>query len=399
VTGPTTSPSLEDDRVARVALSQLGEPGDARLVSLVAELGAVAVRDHLAAERDPGGGMLSEVSSRMAALDPERDLARATRLGIRFVVPGDEEWPSQVDQLLAAETLFDRGGPPLGLWVRGPMRLHELDASVAVVGSRSATTYGTTVAAEIGALVSRAGYTVVSGAAYGIDQAAHRGALAAGGRTVAVLACGVDRAYPAAHRALLDHLAETSAVVSELAPGRSPTRIRFLSRNRVIAALTRGTVVVEAAARSGALSTAGWAARLHRPLMGVPGPVTAAQSEGVHQLIRTGAAGLVTRGEEVLEMVGASGEHLVSHRRGRVLTRDRLPDRESRVLEAVPLVRPAQADSIARTAGLGLMDARSALHVLERAGLVEQTASGWRAEGGNARDSPAQRPELPTMNP
>src|SRR4029078_13034542 len=123
-----------------------------------------------------------------------------------------------------------------------------------------------------------------------IDQAAHRGALAGGVSTVAVLACGVDRAYPAAHQRLLDHLADRGAVVSELAPGCAPTRLRFLARNRVIAALTRGTVVVEAAVRSGALNTANWANRLHRTVMGVPGPVTSAPSQGVHQLIRTGAA-------------------------------------------------------------------------------------------------------------
>ena len=397
--GPFDTAAHERERLARVALGELGEPGDPRLVSLVAELGATTVRDHLAAERDPGGGVLADVAARLASTDPERDLDRAQRLGIRFVIPGDDEWPTQVDQLITTETLDERGGPPLGLWVRGPMRLDELDASVAVVGSRSATTYGTGVAGEISARVARAGYTVVSGAAFGIDQAAHRGALAAGGRTVAVLACGVDRAYPAAHRALLDHLATTAAVVSELAPGRSPTRIRFLSRNRIIAALARGTVVVEAAVRSGALNTAGWAARLHRPLMGVPGPVTAAQSEGVHHLVRKGAASLVTRGEDVLEQVGASGEHLAEPPRAREQPRDRLPERLRQVLEAVPLRRSAHSDSIARTAGIGLLDTRSALRRLERGGFVEHGADGWRIRGSDAGDSAAKTSEVPTMNP
>jgi DNA processing protein len=387
------------ERLARVALGQLGEPGDPRLVSLVAELGAATVRDLLAAERDPGRGVLADVAARLETTNPARDLERADRLGIRFVIPGDDEWPAQVDQLMTTETLHDRGGPPLGLWVRGPMRLEELDASVAVVGSRSATTYGTTVAGEIGARVAREGYTVVSGAAFGIDQAAHRGALAAGGRTVAVLACGVDRAYPARHRALLDHLAATMAVVSELAPGRAPTRIRFLSRNRIIAALTRGTVVVEAAVRSGALNTAGWAARLHRPLMGVPGPVNSAQSEGVHQLVRKGAATLVTRGEEVLELVGASGHHLDEPRRGRTHARDSLSGRHQQVLEAVPLGSPAHSDSIARTAGIGLLDTRSILRRLERAGFVEHGAGGWRIRDADAPDSAAKTSEVPTMNP
>ena len=253
------------------------------------------------------------------------------------------------------------------------------------------------VAAEIGAVTARAGFTVVSGAAFGIDQAAHRGALAARGRTVAVLACGVDRAYPAAHRSLLDHLGEAHAVVSELAPGRSPTRVRFLSRNRVIAALTRGTVVVEAALRSGALSTAGWASRLHRPLMGVPGPVTAAQSEGVHQLIRRGAAALVTRGEEVLELVGTSGQHLVEAPRGPVLVRDRLSPRQTQVLDAVPVSRAAGADSIARTAGIGLLEVQSTLTSLLRLGLVERDEQGWRLRDANVPESPDRRSVVPTM--
>jgi DNA processing protein len=384
---PTDPAAHERDRLARVALGGLGEPGDPRLVSLVAELGAERVRHELAAGRDPASGLRDDVALRLANTDPARDLERAGRLGIRFVIPGDDEWPAQVDQLLTAETLNARGGPPLGLWVRGPLRLDELDASVAVVGSRSATAYGTTAASEIGAVVARAGYTVVSGAAFGIDLAAHRGALAVGGRTVAVLACGVDRAYPAAHEDLLEHLAETNAVVSELAPGRAPHRARFLCRNRIIAAITRGTVVVEAALRSGALNTAGWAARLHRPVMGVPGAVTAAQSAGVHQLIRKGAAGVVTRGEDVLEQIGASGEHLEGPRRGPTYARDSLPLREQQVLDAVPVRRPAAADSIARTAGIGLLDTRSALRRLESAGFVAYGPDGWRIGGPNAPDS------------
>jgi DNA processing protein len=365
------------ERLARVALSRITEPGDPRLTNLVTELGAVALHDLLAAERDVGG-MLTDVAARLHALDPARDLAQAERLGIRYVVPGDEEWPTQVEDLAVAPILQDRGGPPLGLWVKGPLRLDGLADSVAVVGSRSATTYGTDVAGEIAAVTGRAGQVVISGAAFGIDQAAHRGALAVGARTVAVLACGVDRAYPVAHAALLDHLGAHGAVVSELPPGCSPTRLRFLSRNRVIAALTRGTVVVEAAVRSGALNTANWATRLHRPVLGVPGPVTSAPSQGVHQLIRVGAATLVTSGEEVLEMLGAAGDHLVEAPRGPEQARDRLTLRHQQVLDAVPLASASAADSIARTAGMGLLEVRSALTRLHTLGLVEQAGVGWR---------------------
>lgn len=367
----------EDERLARVALGRLTEPGDPRVAGLVAELGAARLYSLLRDERGPGG-LPTEVATRLRTLDPDRDLARAAKLGLRFVVPDDAEWPSHVDDLMRAELLEERGGPPLGLWVRGPGRLDRLGSAVAVVGSRSATTYGAEVAAGIAGALVRAGRPVVSGAAFGIDQAAHRGGLAVDGANVAVLACGADRAYPVAHRELLDHLGRTGAVVSEVPPGCMPTRGRFLSRNRLIAALTCGTVVVEAAVRSGALNTATWASRLNRHLMGVPGPVTSAQSEGVHGLVRSGAATLVTRGSEVLEQVSGSGSHLTTPPRGRARRRDSLTGRHRRILDAVPLTRPAPVDSIATTAGLGLVEVRSALARLEKLGLVEGSPVGWR---------------------
>ena len=368
---------MTDERIARLALSRLGEPGGLRMAHMIADLGAARLYDELLAGRDLHG-LRGEVAGRLADIHPERDLERAARRGIRWIVPGDAEWPLPLDDLDIAEPLQQLGGTPLGLWVRGPLRLDTLSAPVAVVGSRSATTYGTDVAAELGAGLARAGSTVISGAAFGIDQAAHRGALAGDGTTVAVLACGVDRAYPAAHRRLLDHLAERCAIVSELAPGCAPTRVRFLSRNRVIAALSRGTVVVEAAVRSGALNTASWTSRLHRPLMGVPGPVTSAPSEGVHQLIRSGAATLVTRADDVLELTGAIGEQVSEPARAPTRPRDSLTRPQQQVLEAVPLVRPAAPDSIARTAGLGLAQVRSELVGLAGRGLVEQLPTGWR---------------------
>ena len=368
---------MSADRCARLALSRLGEPGDLRMAGLVAELGAERVYAELLDGRDPRG-VRTDVAARLEGMEPARDLERASRAGLRWVVPGDAEWPASVDDLDGCEPLNGMGRAPLGLWVRGPIRLDELTAPVAVVGSRSATTYGTDVAAELAAGLARSGAAVLSGAAFGIDQAAHRGALAGDGPTVAVLACGVDRAYPAAHQGLLDHLAQHGAVVSELAPGCAPTRLRFLARNRIIAALSRGTVVVEAAVRSGALNTASWALRLNRPVMGVPGPVTSAPSEGVHQLIRSGAATLVTRADDVLELTGAMGEHLAEAPRAPTTARDRLTRPQRQVLEAVPLRRPAPSDSIARTAGLGLVQVRSALDGLSRRGLVEQLPTGWR---------------------
>ena len=369
--------ATEADRLARVALNHLGEPGELRMASLVAELGAVELHRLLAAETDLHG-LATDVAGRLASVDAARELERAHRLGLRFVVPGDAEWPPQLDGLADAGSLHERGGIPVGLWVKGPLRLDQLAVSVAVVGSRNSTGYGGSVAGEIAATASSAGVTVVSGGAYGIDIAAHRGAIAVDAPTVAVLACGADRVYPQAHGDLLRHIGSTGAVVSETAPGGAPLKIRFLARNRLIAALTRGTVVVEAAHRSGALNTVNWAGRLQRVVAGVPGPVTSAVSAGVHEQLRVGAINLVTSGAEVLELVGNAGDHLVEPHREPDTVRDRLTGRQRQVLDAVPVSAPAPVSSIARVAGLGLLEVRSALTHLQTAGLVDGLADGWR---------------------
>lgn len=373
----------EHERLARAALSRVAEPGDPRMCRVVHELGGTRAYQELTAQLELID-VVEAASVRLAEVDPAVELERAERMGIRFVVPGDAEWPDQLDDLVHPEPLQGRGGVPVGLWVRGAARLDEVPWGVGVVGSRSATTYGTRVASDIAAAVARAGRCVVSGAAFGIDQAAHRGALAVRGPTVAVLACGVDRNYPAAHEGLLRHIADTGVVVSEAAPGCAPTRVRFLSRNRLIAALCRGTVVVEAALRSGALNTASWTERVGRVLMGVPGPVTSAPSQGVHQLVRKGAATLVSSGAEVLELVGASGEHVLEDAREPDRPRDRLDQRHQRVLDAVPARRPAATDSIARAAGMGLLEVSTSLVRLCRLSLVEKRDTGW-VLGADAR--------------
>ncbi|HET7735437.1 MAG TPA: DNA-processing protein DprA [Nocardioidaceae bacterium] len=374
---------MTDDRLARAALSRLTEPGDVRLASLVADLGAPAVYDHLRSERDVGG-VLTEVAARLRGLDPLRELEEADARGIRFVVPGDAEWPAGLGDLERAEPLQRRGGTPLGLWLKGRLRLDEACArSVAIVGSRSATTYGVGVAGELGAELAGDGVTVVSGAAFGIDQGAHRGALAARGPTIAVLACGADRVYPAAHVQLLSYIVDEGLVVSEVPPGCAPTKLRFLSRNRLIAALSTGTVVVEAAVRSGALNTANWATRLNRVLMGVPGPVTSAPSEGVHELIRTARAVLVTRGEDVVELLAPSGSRMVATRLGERRVSDGLDEQELRVLDALPVAHGVSVASIARTAGLGEDVVRTSLTILARAGLAECVEGVWRIAGAS----------------
>lgn len=369
------------ERLARAALSRLSEPGDTRLSTLVARLGVVRVYDALCDEQDVDG-VYNDVASRLRGLDPAREIEEAAARGIRFLCPEDPEWPASLADLDRAEPLQGRGGMPLGLWAKGPLRLDDAcRRSAAVVGSRSATTYGAAVSSDIAAHLAGQGVTVVSGAAFGIDQASHRGALALKGPTVAVLACGVDRAYPSAHRNLLDYIADTGLVVSELPPGCAPTKVRFLSRNRLIAALTQGTVVVEAAIRSGALNTANWALRLNRVLMGVPGPVTSAASQGVHELIRSRGATLVTRGEEVLELLSPSGSFLSEPVRAASRVADQLGERERQVLDAVPVVQPACVESISRTAGIAVRDVPGAIERLHELGLVERTSRGWRRSG------------------
>jgi DNA processing protein len=370
--------AAEEERRARALLSLIGEPGDPRLTGLVSELGALEVLAAL--RRESRHGELREsLTERLRGARPDDVLAATTARGIRFVTPASPEWPTCLDDLGSAPLLHERGGVPIGLWVRGPLRLDEAVArAVSVVGSRSATSYGARVAADLAATVAGTGHAVVSGAAFGIDQAAHRGALSVQGPTVAVLACGVDRAYPSAHADLLEHIAEVGLVVSEAAPGFAPMRVRFLARNRLIAAFGRGTVVVEAAVRSGALNTANWAAGLSRVLMGVPGPVTSASSQGVHQLIRNRNALLVTDGAEVLEAVAEAGTFLLRHPAEAPGRRDVLTTRERQVLDAVPVTRGAEVSSIARTAGLPVAAVRSALGVLAEAELVVHADGRWR---------------------
>ncbi len=222
-----------EDRLARAALTRLTEPGDERVGRWVREMGTVGLVRGLTgtgpAPKGAGRERLAGCRQRAAALDPQGDLDAVARLGGRFVCPGDPEWPGQLDDLGDAR--------PLGLWVRGgaDLRLWAL-RSVAVVGARACTDYGSHVASLLGAGLARRGWVVVSGAAYGVDGAAHRGALAAGGVTVAVLACGVDVPYPRGHADLLDRIVERGLVLAELPPGGHPTRSRFVLRNRVIPA-------------------------------------------------------------------------------------------------------------------------------------------------------------------
>ena len=362
-----------DERLARVFLSRVVEPGDEVAGRWVRERGAPEVARALRGSGEPLPGTTPRrwagLRARAAAADPERDLEAARAADVRFLCPGDAEWPGTLDDL--------GDGRPLGLWVRGRpgLRMWAL-RSVAVVGARACTEYGAHMAATLAADLAERGWVVVSGGAYGVDGAAHRGALGAGGATVAVLACGVDRPYPLGHTQLINRIAEQGLVVGELPPGDHPTPSRFVLRNRVIAALTRGTVVVEAAYRSGSLVTARAAQRLGRHTMGVPGPATSALSAGVHELLR-GEAVLVTDAAEVVELVGDMGE-LAPDRRGPVLPRDLLEPGARRVLAALPARRSATAGEIARGAGTVPDDAIARLYELRALGYVERHGDGWK---------------------
>ncbi len=305
-------------------------------------------------------------------MPPAPELAAWWRDGIRLVIPGDVEWPSQLDFLGQAR--------PWGLWVRGHADLrYACLRSVSVVGTRAATAYGTYVCGEMAISLADAGWTIVSGGAFGIDSCAHRGAIAVAGVTVTVLPCGVDLAYPRAHEGLFRSIRELGALVSEWPPGRMPTKHGFLVRNRVIAALSRGTVVVEAALRSGALNTARHAHDQGRPLMAVPGPVTSPQSAGCHEAIREWGAVCVTGAKDVMELLEFSGdEPPPGQRRGPVLARDLLGPVDARVLEAVPARAGRGPARIAIAAGVDFDTVMRCLGGLAAAGFVERCERGWR---------------------
>ncbi|MFK0290955.1 DNA-processing protein DprA [Streptomyces sp. NPDC090442] len=365
--------SYEPQRAARAALTRILEPGDETAGRWLRELGPVALW-HALSEDDappPVGASPTKFAGlrlRAARARPAADLAAVAALGGRFICPGDEEWPSQLDDLGDAR--------PIGLWVRGAanLRIWAL-RSVAVVGARACTDYGAHLATTLGAGLAERGWTIVSGAAYGVDGAAHRGALAADGPTIAVLASGTDHPYPRGHTELIDRIAEQGLVIAELPPGDHPTRSRFVQRNRVIAALTRGTVVVEAELRSGSLVTARRALDLGRFTMGMPGPITSGLSAGVHQLLR-GEAAVVTDADEVIELVGSIGD-LGPERRGPTLARDLLDPVALRVLEALPARGGTDTAHVARESGTPRDLTQGKLFELHSLGFVQRCGEGW----------------------
>ncbi|PJI94429.1 DNA-processing protein DprA [Luteimicrobium subarcticum] len=390
--------------LACAAWARLAEPGDTAAGAIVRVLGPVdglvwaraaargpdeaarAARTLSGDRPDLGigpvalGRAVARWAPRVPGLDAERDLEATRRLGARFVVPADADWPGGLDDLGDAT--------PRGLWLRGdPAAVHGLSRSVALVGARACTDYGSHVAADLAHGAASQGVVVVSGGAYGIDAAAHRGALAAGAPTVAFLAGGVDRLYPAGNADLLRAVLTDGLVIGELPPGGVPTRVRFLQRNRLIAAASSGTVVVEAAWRSGALSTAAHAQSLLRPVGAVPGPVTSMASGGCHRLLRDGGAVCVTDADEVVELVGRVGGDLAPWPAGAARETDALDAVGRRLFDALPLRRAATVTVVARDAGLALDETLGGLGLLEVAGFAERSGDGWRRRPGtSARD-------------
>lgn len=353
----------------RLMLSLVSESGDPRLVAWrercdPVELWQAVVRG--APEiPDRWHAGASDAASRVDGV-----LRRADEVGARWVVPGSPVWPVALDDLDHVDGIGQVTGAPLGLWVRGGGDLTSIAAApVAVVGARGSTTYGAEVASDIAADCADQGHAVVSGAAFGIDACAHRGALLGGGPTVAVMACGVDVEYPRTHAALLRRIAEEGLVVSEFPPGAEPQRHRFLVRNRVIAALSVGVVVVEAARRSGSLNTLHWADLLGRTTMVVPGPITSQASAGTHLAVRDGKALLVTSGHDVLaDTFGVVDADLPAIGPGARRVWLRLG------------AEPQPVEQLAQALRLGTVPVLRALRELERHDVVARDERGWQRE-------------------
>ncbi|MDR0365738.1 MAG: DNA-protecting protein DprA [Bifidobacteriaceae bacterium] len=372
--------------LARAAWSRLIEPGDRDAGALLAivqpGVALRAVAEGVAVDEWRGivgpkaaARALQRWRPRLEKLDPRRELRALESFGGTFLSPDHPGWP---------EGLGDLGLEcPVALWVWAPPEVAAqlgalLRPGVALVGSRASTAYGETVTAQMVTDLVGHGLAIVSGGAFGIDATAHRACLALGGFTVAVMAGGVDRLYPLANESLLRSITEHGAVISELPPGSAPRRERFLSRNRLIAALGSATVVTESNWRSGSHRTARAAAALMRPVGAVPGPVTSASSAGCHKLVREGVATLVTGADEVRELVAPLGEVcLIEPDVGRGPL-DGLAAPERQVFDSLPARQAATLTAIVTASGMSTPQVLAALGRLERAGRAAQAGGLWR---------------------
>lgn len=372
--GAAAVPDASEERRALIALAHAVEPGDPEVGRLLAGIGAVELLRRLGSGRSGlrhEEGLRARLRSAGADHVVDRALERAELCGASIVTRIDRAWPTQLSALGVQE--------PVALWTAGAADLRLLALrSVAIVGARACTLYGEELAHRWSAELAERSWTVVSGAAFGIDAAAHRGALAAEGTTIAVLAGGVDEPYPRAHAALLARIQDEGLVVSESPPGEAVRRQRFLARNRLIAALTRATVVVEAADRSGTAATARVAGALTRPVLAVPGPVTSPASAGCHRMIRDGDAQLAGCLDDVLAALDLTASVHGAARSAPGDARDALSARERQVLDALPARGAVGLERIAAGACLATGEALAALGLLVAAGWVEEVGDGWR---------------------
>ena len=279
---------------ARLALFANIEGGHTFWSNQITELGALVVCDKLL-KRGYDQIKFEKLITNLRATKLSQLIDSLEKTGSKFLTPESPEWPAALNDLQAI---------PIGLVVKGDIS-SLADRSLAIVGTRNPTPYGVRIAGDFAAGFTDREWSIVSGGAYGIDSAAHKGALIAEGRTIAVLAAGIDVAYPAGNARLFAEIAENGALVSEVIPGAHAIPSRFLTRNRIIAALSQATLVVEAAFRSGSLRTARDAAELMRPVMAIPGPINAPTSEGCHRLIGERAAEIVTSVSDAIELVTA----------------------------------------------------------------------------------------------
>ncbi|MDF2824913.1 MAG: protecting protein DprA [Mycobacterium sp.] len=371
------------DRQTQLAwayLSRVAEPPCPPLALFVAAVGPVEAAEVIRRGGAPEG-LRHLVDARREVDSAATDLDILERRGGRLITADDDEWPAWA---FAAFGRRPQGRykaddhPPLVLWAVGPdSPLDISQRAAAIVGTRACTGYGEYLTADLVAGLVERDVAVVSGGAYGIDGAAHRAALIGEGATLAVLAGGIDVPYPAGHSALLHRIANNGLLLSEYPPGTRPARHRFLTRNRLVAAVSGATVVVEAGLRSGAANTAGWARALGRAVCAVPGPVTSAASAGCHELLRQEGSVLVTRAQEIVEVMGRMGE-LADEPDKPTTALDGLSGPQQRVYEALPRRGARTADEVAVAAGLPAVAVLGQLALLEVDGLVEREDGRWR---------------------
>jgi DNA processing protein len=349
-----------EERIYWVLLSQVSQIGPARFGRLLERFGGAHAAWNAPLLELAAAGLdrrcIESLGDMRAKLDPEAEALKLERAGVTPLILDDAQYPSALREIV---------DPPPVLYVRGAVTSAD-DWSIAVVGTRRASQYGRHVTERIVSEVARAGVTVVSGLALGIDTHAHRAALAAGGRTIAVLGSGLDRVYPTSNRALAAQIAESGAVISEYPLGVPPDAQHFPRRNRIVSGLSRGVLVVEADHKSGAMITATQAAEQGRDVFAVPGSILSPLSAGPHQLIREGAK-LVADASDILEEL-----HLTAVVEQQA-TREALPTdpTEAAVLKLLSH-DPTHIDDLTRTAGLPSAVVSSTLTILELKGLARQ---------------------------